>query len=152
VAPSVPARIDAASSPSPLPTAAVAAAAASQALAAAPRRSRDDQAMESAEAALRRGDAATASQLLAPLAAAGVARAQALLARARELRTSEQHSEFEAYVWYSIAARNGEPGAATARDKLAPRLQPAELRQATQIVERWKPTTDGKTGGEGTAP
>jgi hypothetical protein len=151
VAPTPTARSDAASSP-PLPSAAVAAAAASATPTPTARRSRDDQAIEAAEAALRRGDAATASQLLAPLAAAGVSRAQALLARAREVRTSEQHSDFEAYVWYSIAARNGEPGAGAARDKLAPRLQPAEVRQAAQIVERWKPTPDARGGGEGASP
>ncbi|MEO8311941.1 MAG: protein kinase, partial [Caldimonas sp.] len=140
------------SAPPSVPSTAVVATAASATPALTARRSREDQAIEAAEAALRRGDAAAASQILAPMAAAGIARAQALLARAREVRTSEQHSDFEAYVWYSIAARNGEPGAGAARDKLTPRLQPAELRQAAQIVERWKPTLDGKAGGEGTPP
>ena len=101
------------------------------------KRHRDDQ-LDAAEAALRRGDLATATQLLTPLAAAGVTRAQAMLGRLQEARPAAQRSDFEAYVWYSIAARNGEPGAAASRDKLAARLQPAEVRQAEQIAERWK--------------
>ncbi len=102
--------------------------------------------LETADAALRRGDVAAAAQILAPLAAAGVPGAQLLLARAREARSTEQHSDFEAFVWYSIAARNGEPTAGAARDKLAARLQPAEIRQAEQIAERWKPRVETRPG------
>jgi hypothetical protein len=100
-------------------------------------RRRDDQ-LDAGDAALRRGDASGAAEIAAPWAAAGVARAQTLLGRAQEAR-SREHTDFEAYVWYSIAARGGEPGAQALKDNVAGRLQPAEIRQANQIVERWKP-------------
>lgn len=105
---------------------------------AAPTRRRDDQ-LDAGESALRRGDATSAAQLAAPWAAAGVPRAQALLGRAQEARPNGQRSDFEAYVWYGIAARAGEPGTQALKDKVAGRLQPAEVRQADQIIERWKP-------------
>ncbi len=107
----------------------------------ATRSARDDQ-LAAGEAALRRGDDAAAAEILAPLAEAGVPRAQALLGRAQEQRLGRQQSDFEAYVWYSIAARNGEPGALARRDKVALKLQPAEIRQAEQVVKRWKPRTE----------
>jgi TPR repeat protein len=91
---------------------------------------------------LRRGDANAAAQMLAPLAAAGAARAQALLGRAQEARPSAQRSDFEAYVWYGIAARNGQAGAQSQRERVGAKLQPAEIRQADQIIERWKPRAE----------
>jgi TPR repeat protein len=107
----------------------------------APRKVRDDQ-LDAAEAALRRGDATTAADILKPWAAAGVPRAQAMLGRAKEGRGAQQQSDFEAYVWYSMAARGGEPGAQALRDKVAVKLQPAEIRQAEQVIERWKPQAE----------
>ena len=101
------------------------------------RRPHDEQ-LEAAEAALQRGDALAAVRILEPLASEGVTQAQAMMGRAKEARSQGQHSDFEAYVWYSIAARAGEMGAAAARDRLAPKLQPAEIRQAERIAERWK--------------
>jgi serine/threonine protein kinase len=103
----------------------------------ASRSARDEQ-IDAAEAALRRGDNASAAQMLAPWAAAGVPRAQALLGRAQEARSGGQQN-FEAYVWYGIAARAGQPEALSLRDKVAAKLQPAEIRQAEQIIEHWKP-------------
>ena len=104
-------------------------------------RLRDDQ-LSAAEAALRRGDAATAAGILTPLAAAGVPRAQAMLGHAKEDRSGQQQSDFEAYIWYSLAARGGEPGAQALRDKVAAKLQPAEIRQAEQVIARWKPRAE----------
>ena len=101
-------------------------------------RRRDDQ-LEAAESALRRGDAAGAAQIATPWAAAGVARAQTLLGRAQESRSNEKRNDFEAYVWYGIAARNGEAAAQALKEKVAGRLQPAEVRQADQIIDGWKP-------------
>ena len=65
-----------------------------------------------------------------------------MLGRVHEARAGRQPNYFEAYVWYSMAARGGEPGAASLKDKVAAKLQPAEIRQAEQIVERWKPHAD----------
>ncbi len=103
-------------------------------------RSARDEQVEAGEAALRRGDASAAAQLLAPWAAAGVPRAQALLGRAREALSGGQPSQ-EAYVWYSLAARAGQSEASLLRDKAGAKLQPAELLQAEQTIERWKPRT-----------
>ena len=100
--------------------------------------SQRDSQIADAERAMRRGDVSAATRILIPLATAGVGRAQALLARAQELRPVGQRSEIEAYIWYSLADRSGEPGAAVAREKLVGRLLPAERRQADQIVDRWK--------------
>ncbi len=104
---------------------------------------RDDK-LNAAEAALWRGDAATAADILAPMAAAGVPRAQAMLGRAQEVRSGQQQSDFEAYVWYSLAARGGETSALALRDKVAAKLQPAEIRQAEQVIARWKPRAESK--------
>jgi TPR repeat protein len=109
---------------------------------------RRDEQLEAADAALRRGDRAAAVALLAPLADAGVPRAQALLGRTHEEGVGRPANAFEAYVWYSLAARAGDAGALAARDRAAARLQPAELRQADQLVTRWKPRGSA-TGSSG---
>jgi localization factor PodJL len=116
----------------------LAAAGPSSDIAAAARRRRDEQ-VDAAEAAMRRGDHAGAIELLTPLANAGLTRAQALLGRTYEERGGRTPNNFEAYIWYSVAARGGESGASTLKDRVAGRLQPAEIRQAEQIIERWKP-------------
>jgi hypothetical protein len=95
--------------------------------------------IEAAELALRRGDAAAAVQIATPWAWAGVPRAQAVLGQARALRTGQQQSPFEAYVWLRLAERGGEPDAHALSDKVAVRLQPADIRQAEAIVQSWKP-------------
>jgi hypothetical protein len=95
--------------------------------------------IDAAEAALRRGDRSSAVKLLTPWANAGVLRAQVLLAGAQESRSDGQGSDFQAYVWYSIATRGGEAAASTLRNRVAARLQPAEVRQADLAVERWRP-------------
>ena len=102
-------------------------------------RSLRNEQIDAAEAALRRGDHAAATQLLVPWAEAGVPRAQVLLGRVKEGRPGREQSNFEAYVWYAIAARRGDAAAAAERDKVAARLQPAEIRQAEHTVEHWRP-------------
>jgi TPR repeat protein len=55
-----------------------------------------------------------------------------------------------AYIWYSIAARAGLPerreAAATARDRLAAQLPPAELGAAQTAAENWRPGVVGYIG------
>jgi TPR repeat protein len=101
---------------------------------------RDEQ-LAAAEAALRRGDQAVAAELLAPLAAAGVSRAQAMLGRMHEARAGRPNY-FEAYVWYGMATRAGEPGASAQKDRVARELQPAEIEQAERVIKRWKPSAE----------
>lgn len=100
-------------------------------------RARDEQ-LDAADAALRRGEHAAAAEILAPLARAGVFRAQAMLGRAYEGTSGPNADYFQAYVWYSVAARNGEPSASALRDKVAGKLQPAEIQQAGRLVETLK--------------
>jgi serine/threonine protein kinase len=109
------------------------------------RRVRDEQ-LVAGEAALRRGDYTSAMEMLEPLALAGVPRSQTPLGRAYEGRGGSQASYFQAYVWYSIAAGRGESGAAALKDKVAGKLQPAEIVQADRVVERWKPSADSSAG------
>jgi len=116
-----------------------------------PARSARDEQIDAGEAALRRGDSANAAQLLAPWAAAGVPRAQALLGRAQEARSGGQQN-FEAYVWYGIAARGGLSEAQVLRDKVGARLQPAEIRQAEQIIDHFKPRAEPTSTSERTSP
>jgi hypothetical protein len=113
----------------------------SAAVAAAAARRRSEEQLEAADAAMRRGDHAAAIELLTPLANAGVTRAQALLGRSYEEPGGRKPNYFEAYSWYSLAARGGEPGASAQRDRAAGRMQPAEVRQAQEMVDRWKPRT-----------
>ena len=118
--------------PAPLPTPSPAA------------RRRDEQ-LDAAEAALRTGDAARAAQLAEPWADAGVARAQTLFGRVQEARAKEQRNDFQAYLWYSMAARRGEPTAQALKDKVAGRMQPAEIRQAEKLIDVWKPQPEPAT-------
>jgi serine/threonine protein kinase len=118
--------------------------------ASATRSARDEQ-IDAGEAALRRGDAAAAVRLLAPSAAAGVPRAQALLGRAQEALSGGQPNQ-EAYIWYSLAARAGQPDASKLRDKVGAKLQPAEIRQAEQIIDHFKPRAEPTSTPERTSP
>jgi serine/threonine protein kinase len=139
-----PARPPIVADPSPAPAAPAAVQVAAHA-GAPQQRARDDQ-IDAAEAALRHGDSSAAVQMLMPWAAAGVPRAQALLGRAQEGQSGRPPNYFEAYIWYSMAARRGEPGAQALKENVATRLQPAEIRQAEQVIERWKPQAEPTTG------
>ena len=124
--------------PAPAPTPALAPIATPSAATSQAARRRDEQ-LDAAEAALRAGDAARAGQLAEPWADAGVARAQTLFGRIQEARAKEQRNDFQAYLWYSMAARRGEPAAQALKDKVAGRMQPAEIRQAEKLIDVWKP-------------
>jgi len=80
--------------------------------------------------------------MLTPLAAAGLPRAQTLLGRVQESRGQQQGNFMQAYMWYSIAARGGDAGAAALRTSLAGKLQPADIRQAEHLAESWKPRAE----------
>jgi hypothetical protein len=45
-----------------------------------------------------------------------------------------------------MAARGGEPGAQAMKERVAARLQPAEIRQAEKLVEHWKPRPEPTAG------
>ena len=45
-------------------------------------------------------------------------------------------NNFQAYYWYSAAVRGGNTGARVKKERMAARLQPAEIQQAEKLVER----------------
>jgi hypothetical protein len=98
--------------------------------------------LDKAEAAVSRGDYATALPVIQKVAAAGDPRAQALLGRLYENGLGTPRNESAAYMWYSLAVRRGNAAAGAMRDRVAGKLQPAEIRQADNTVNNWKPHRD----------
>ena len=87
------------------------------------------------EGALARGDYAGALEILRPLAQDGNTRAQIRLAEMYASGVGVNRNFNQAYVWYSLAARGGNIAASADRDRMAARLQPAEIKQADKVVE-----------------
>jgi len=92
-----------------------------------------------AEEAFRRGDYASAERLARPGAKRGVARAQELLGRLAEEGRGTTANAMQAYIWYKLAAQNGLTSAQAAMERVARRLQPAEIVQADHSVRGWTP-------------
>jgi len=92
-----------------------------------------------AEEAFRRGDYAIAERLARPGAKRGVARAQELLGRLAEEGRGATPNAMQAYIWYKLAAQNGLTSAQVAMERVAKRLQPAEIAQADHSVRGWTP-------------
>jgi hypothetical protein len=92
-----------------------------------------------AEAELRRGNAASAVVIVTPWAWAGVPRAQAVLGQALAKKAGTQQIPTEAYMWLLLAERGGEADAHALSEKVAVRMQPADIRQAEASVQNWKP-------------
>jgi hypothetical protein len=128
--------------PSPVPAAPAPAVAAVPSAPAPPQRSARDEQLDAAEASLRRGDLAAAAEMVRPWAAAGVARAQTLLGRVLESRRGVERSDIEAYVYYNLAARRGDAAAQSLADKVGAKLQPAELGQAKDMIDHWRPSAE----------
>jgi len=91
------------------------------------------------EAALARGEYEEAHRILTPLAKDGNSRAQIRLAEMYAFGQGVKQNTIQSYIWYSLAARGGSTGAAAGRDRMASRLQPAEIRQAEKVVESMQP-------------
>ncbi|WP_024302646.1 serine/threonine-protein kinase [Pseudogulbenkiania sp. MAI-1] len=98
-----------------------------------------DDSLGNAERAMARGDYGAALALVKPLAYGGQPRAQELLGRLYEEGRGVRQSHNEAYMWYSLAAQHGSSVAQLMRERVAARLQPAEIRQADRLVEAWRP-------------
>ena len=101
-----------------------------------------DDPLDMALRAIEQGDHKRAIELLKPLGQGGDSRAQTLLGEQYEHGRGAPQSDFQAYIWYSLAARRGSENALAARARLAARLQPAEVqqgdRQADRLAERWR--------------
>ncbi len=66
----------------------------------------------------------------------GDASAQYRLGENYETGRGVTQNYFQAYYWYSAAARGGNAAAKSKKDQMAARLQPAEIQQADKLVER----------------
>ena len=90
------------------------------------------------EGALARGEYEKAMEILTPLAQEGNSRAQIRLAEMYAFGQGVKQNTIQSYIWYSLAARGGSTGAAAGRDRMAARLQPAEIKQADRVVENMR--------------
>jgi TPR repeat protein len=45
----------------------------------------------------------------------------------------------QAHMWYNLAAVQGEPRAAEARDALTKEMTPAQIAEAQRLAREWKP-------------
>jgi len=88
-----------------------------------------------AEGALVRGDYAGAREILLPLAQGGNTQAQTWLAGMYASGQGASRNYFQAYIWYSLAARGGSTTAPAERDRIARLMQPAEVKQADEVVD-----------------
>jgi hypothetical protein len=95
--------------------------------------------LEAAHEALRRGDGAVAYRLARPLGDAGHPGALELLGRLAEEGRGTVPNALQAYIWYSLAAQRGQATARPATERMARRLQPAEIAQADRLVQNWRP-------------
>jgi TPR repeat protein len=87
---------------------------------------------------LARREYEKAYEILTPLAQGGNTRAQLRLAEMYSSGLGVNRNYNQAYIWYSLAARGGSTTAPAERDRVAARLQPAEIRQADTVVENWR--------------
>ena len=69
-------------------------------------------------------------------AEAGNGPAQLALGRMYRTGVGIAADNIKAYVWLNVAAAQGVPGAAAARDTVLPRLSPAELQEAQAQARR----------------
>jgi TPR repeat protein len=91
------------------------------------------------EAALARGEYEEAHKIITPLAKEGNTRAQIRLAEMYAAGQGAKQNTFQSYIWYSLAAMEGSAGAVAGRDRMAARLQPAEIKQADRVVQSMRP-------------
>jgi len=88
-----------------------------------------------AEGALARGDYAGAREILVPLAQGGNTQAQTRLAEMYASGKGVSRNYIQAYIWYSLATRGGSTTAPAERDRMARLMQPAEVKQADEVVD-----------------
>jgi TPR repeat protein len=139
IAPSVPAT---ASAPAPAASPASAAVQVAIAAQAAPASAAAAPALDplnAANEALRQGDGALAYRLARPLGDTGHPGALELLGRLAEEGRGTVPNALQAYIWYSLAVKRGQATARPAAERMARRLQPAEIAQADRLVQNWRP-------------
>jgi serine/threonine protein kinase len=87
-----------------------------------------------AEQVCARGSDADCAALYRKAANAGNAEAQYRLGELSASGKGVGQSDFEAYVWFSLAANSGHAGAKRRRDQVVVKLQPAEIQQADRLI------------------
>ena len=94
---------------------------------------------EDGQAAFEQRDYQQALMELQPLAEQGDARAQYLVGIIYRDGLSVQQDFVTAYAWLHVAAANGQPQAASARDGMSWRLTPSEIDEAQRLAREWRP-------------
>jgi peptidoglycan hydrolase-like protein with peptidoglycan-binding domain len=90
-------------------------------------------------AAYENRDYGTAHRELQPLADAGDARAQRLVGLMYRDGLGVRQDSIRAYMWFELAARGGQSGAAELRNELAKRMQIAHIEEAERMAALWQP-------------
>jgi len=93
--------------------------------------------LAAANEALRQGDDVVAYRLVRSLGDTGSPRALEMLGRLTEEGRGTAPSALQAYIWYGLAVKRGQASARAAADRVARRLQPAEIAQAERVIQRW---------------
>jgi serine/threonine protein kinase/TPR repeat protein len=89
-----------------------------------------------AEAAAKRGNDVESLELYRKAANAGNAEARYRLGEIYAAGRGVPQNNSQAYIWLSLAANAGHAGAKARREQVAGSMQPAEIRQADQVVSR----------------
>ena len=101
----------------------------------------------------READYATAAQWFGKAADRGLADSQFNLAVLYENGRGVTKDLQEAYKWFALAARSGDPAAARRLEQVKARLEPSELRAAEQKVAEWRTQAAATvTGSAGASP
>jgi localization factor PodJL len=97
-------------------------------------------------AAGERADDVTAARWFAQAAERGLADSQFNLAVLHESGRGVTKDLKQAYFWFALAAKSGDPAAVRRLEQVAAQLQPAELAAAEQSVAAWHPTEIERAG------
>jgi len=100
----------------------------------APAKAAEPDPIKQAEEASKRGNDAESLALYRKAASAGNAEAQYRLGEIYAAGRGVPQNNSQAYIWLSLAANAGHAAAKARREQVAGALQPAEIRQADQVV------------------
>ncbi len=98
-------------------------------------------------AAYENRDYAAAHRELQPLAEGGDARAQRLVGLLYRDGLGVRQDSVRAYMWFELAARGGQNGAAELRNELAKGMQISQIEEAERMAALWQPAR-GYAGGD----
>ena len=106
----------------------------------------------SAMALYQKGDYPAALKEFTVLAGHGDADAQLILGDMYAKGQGVPQDNVQAYKWYVISAQNGSQSAPAARDALKSKMSAAEVNNAQQLAQEWKPDTGADSGTAGSPP